>query len=335
MFHEFITRSVPRAAGLAALLGSLVLAPSAMGQAADLIKLNSGEVLSGKVLSQTDKVVKFQHPVLGVIDLPLNQVTILQNLTAKIAAEEKAKAEEAAKAKTAEAAKTAGVKTDPDSFFEGWKGRIEGGLNGSAGNSESLSLRFVLGLKRTTEEMETQVGSSYFYATDEGNKSKSRAETFARNDWFFKDSPWGLFALGRIEYDEFQSWLWRLSGYAGPSYTVIKDDTTLLRFRVGGGVQRELGRNNRNEFIPEGLFGVDFTHKLNDRTNIFANADYLPSLRDFSQYRIVAKGGLEFIIDPKSGMSLKLGAEDRYNSEPGTDRKKNDVEYFLTVGWDF
>ena len=156
MFHEFITRSIPRAAGLAVLVGSLALAPSALAQAAHSIKRNSVEILSGKILSQTDTVVKFEHPVLSVLNLPRNQIAVLQNL-----------------------------------------------------------------------------------------------------------------------------------------------------------------------------------FMLNVRTNLFASADFLPSLRDFSQHCFVAKGGLKFVIDPKSGTNLKLGAEDRDNSEPGTGRKKNDVEYFLTVGWDF
>lgn len=325
-------------AGIAAVLVALSAGTSyAAGGAGggDLIKLDSGEVLAGKILEETADSVKFEHPVLGVLTLSKGRVSVLQNLTSKVAAEQRAKAEAEAKAKAAEAAKAAGFKPEPESFFEGWKGRIEGGLAGSSGNSEQLALRFVLGLARKTATMETAAGASYIYATSDGDKSKSRGEGFIRNDWLFKDSPWGFFALGRVEYDEFQSWLWRLSAYAGPSYTLINNDRTLLRLRAGAGLQKELGRDNRNEIIPEALFGADFTHKLDDRSSLFANVDYLPSLRNFSEYRVVAKGGYEFIVDPKTNMSLKLGVEDRYNSEPGSGRKKNDVDYFLTVGWEF
>jgi hypothetical protein len=48
-----------------------------------------------------------------------------------------------------------------------------------------------------------------------------------------------------------------------------------------------------------------------------------------------AKAGWEIVVDPEVNMTLKLGVEDRYNDNPGPDRKKNDIEYFALLAWSF
>ncbi|MDX2147360.1 MAG: DUF481 domain-containing protein [Planctomycetota bacterium] len=219
-------------------------------------------------------------------------------------------------------------------FFEGWKGNIEGGLNGSDGNSENLSFRFGVGANRKVETMETVANFTYAYATDDGEKSKNRAEFFGKNDWLFKDSPWGFFAQAKLEYDDFQDWDWRLSLYAGPTYTVIKNERTTFRLKAGAGATKEFG-STRNEWIPEGIVGFDLTHKLTDRQSVYVSAEYLPSLSDFPDYRINAKAGWEILVDPEVNMTLKLGIEDRYNSNPGPGFRKNDVDYFIILAWTF
>jgi len=333
-------------------LTALLLALTGTSLRADDIRLASGEILSGKVLSTDAKTVRFLHPVLGELSLPAAQITILpKDAAARAAALKNAPApmtpEAIAAANPASAqvnpnpapaptpAPTPAKPKDPESFWEGWKGTVDLGLNGSAGNSENFSLRGAVGLKRTTEPMETAVNFSYIYATDDGRATKSRAEASIRNDWLFKDSPWGFFAQGKFEFDDFQSWLYRVSAFAGPSYTFIKNDTTLLRGRVGFGLSREIMRRADNAITPEALAGLDFEHKLNDRTKVFANVDYLPSLKRFTTFRIDSKAGLEILLDKDSGMNFKLGAADRYQSNPGPGAKRNDIDYFATLGWNF
>jgi len=91
----------------------------------------------------------------------------------------------------------------------------------------------------------------------------------------------------------------------------------------------------KEEFVPELDLGLDFSHKLTERQNIFASIDYYPSLSDFPQYRALGKAGWEIVVDPEVNMYLKIGVSDRYISNPGTGFKKNDLEYFLTLGWEF
>jgi len=228
-----------------------------------------------------------------------------------------------------------GAASEPASFWEGWTGTVEAGLNGSDGNSESLNVRGSIGASRKTSKMETTIGLLYTYGSSDGEESQNRGEFNVKNEWLFgKDSRWGFFAMARAEYDAFQDWDWRLSGFLGPSYAFIRNDRTLLRGRVGFGGSYEIGGDDE-EFTPELLIGADFEHKLNDRQKLYASVEYLPSLSEFPEYRVNAKAGWEIVVDPETKMFLKLGIEDRYDSSPGEGNKRNDIDYFATIGWAF
>jgi hypothetical protein len=104
---------------------------------------------------------------------------------------------------------------------------------------------------------------------------------------------------------------------------------------VGLGGSKTWGGNADDDFRPEAMAGVDFEHKLTERQKITAMLEYYPSLDNFPDYRLVAAAGYELLVDPESNMFLKIGLADRYDSNPGDGKKKNDFEYFATLSWVF
>jgi hypothetical protein len=220
-------------------------------------------------------------------------------------------------------------------WTNGWKHNVDVGFNGSDGNSRTFSGRGGIGAERKAQDMETKAGVSYVFAKDRSTKTKSRGEAFLRNDWIWPESRWGLWALGRLEYDEFQLWDWRASVFFGPSYTFIKNERTLLRGRAGLGAVYEFGGDAEEELEFSGMLGVDFEHKLTERSKIFATVEWIPNFSDWYEYRMVGAAGYELLVDPESGMLLKLGVSDRYDSDPGTGVERNDFEYFGTLSWTF
>lgn len=328
-------------------IASMMLASGAAHASDTQIRLASGETLKVTIVELTETHLKCVHPVLGEFLIPRDQVVI-------VAPEGVAPEGAAASGEPAADAATDGVNAQPDapapeaeappadpvpeptlSFWRGWKRTVDLGMIGSDGNSETFGARGAFGMERKVEKMETTIGLTYVYNTDNGEKTKSRGELTARNEWLFgKDSRWGFFAEAKVEYDEFQDWDWRLSGFVGPSYAFIKNDKTLLRGRVGAGGSYEIGGDDQ-KFEPALLLGLDFEHAFNERNKVFASAEYLPSLSDFPEYRVNSKAGWEILVDEKSGANLKLGVIDRYDSDPGDGFKSNDIEYFATLGWSF
>lgn len=222
----------------------------------------------------------------------------------------------------------------PKGFFEGWDFSVEAGLNGSTGNTERVSFRGGLGGERKTEEMETRLGFVYQYAQDDGVATEHRAALDGRNDWLFPESPWRWFAQARFEYDQFQDWNTRLSGFTGPGYELVKNDTTLILLRAGLGGNYRWGGDDKG-FTPEALAGIDIEHQISERQKIFFTGEVYPNLEDGGEFRALARGGWEILVDPEMDMTLKLGFEDRYDSNPGPGTKENDLDYFLALVFKF
>lgn len=223
----------------------------------------------------------------------------------------------------------------PESFWSGWDGSVAFGLNGSTGNTESVSLRGTIGARRVTERMDTTLGFLYTYSNRDSESTENRARFDARNDWLFGEgSRWRYFVLGFVEYDQFQDWDLRLGLFTGVGYDFIKSERTTLTGRVGLGAVTDLGGED-DEVRLEGLLGIDWVHQLNDRNKLFASATYYPDLTDMPEFRIEAKAGWEIKLAESNGMFLSLGVEDRYDSDPGGNAKNNDFAYFALLGWNF
>ncbi len=219
-------------------------------------------------------------------------------------------------------------------WTEGWDYAFSAGISGASGNNENFSGRLSLTGERKTDEMETTGHASYIYSTSDGEQSASRGEIGLRNDWLL-DGPWRFFAQGKYEYDEFQAWQHRLSGALGFGYEFINNDKTTLIGRAGVGGSYEFGKNADEEFVPEGLLGLDWTHQLSENTKLTATTTYFPSFDDFGEFRWNSGAGIEVLLDGDSGMTMNAGIEHRHDSTPGAGIKPNDVSYYMGVGWKF
>jgi putative salt-induced outer membrane protein YdiY len=220
-------------------------------------------------------------------------------------------------------------------WIKSWTGGIEIGLNGSEGNSENFNVHAGANAQRKTDLYDTRLSLTYLRASADGDVTKNRFEANAQNDWIFaKGSPWRYFIRGTYENDDFQDWQQRLTLSNGLGYAFIENERTTFIGRAGVGVRRDWGSSD-NRWHPEGLLGMDLSHKLTERQLLTATVELFPDLLDLSDFRARVKVGWEILVDPETKMSLKLGVEDRYDSDPGPDKKKNDIDYFALLVWSF
>lgn len=304
-------------------------APQPLTAEDTLVTLTNGDLIRGKLVSDGDPVV-VNHPVLGQLSFPRSAIASVRSMSA-------ADATKATAAATDAAAKVPPPPPppDPDSWFKGWKGLVELGASGASGNTETFSGRFGIGATRETSKTKTTAGLSYNYGTDDGEKSKDNGRFDIRNDWLPQgDSKWRPFVQGSLEYDQFQDWDWRWSGFAGLGYELIKNDRFLLLPRFGIGASQEIGGSD-TKIHPEGLLGADFEWKINERSKFFVSGDTYWQLDELPAYRAFIRAGYEVLVDDKSGMTLKLGIEDRYDSSPGEGRNRNDLTYFALMAVPF
>ena len=219
-------------------------------------------------------------------------------------------------------------------LLPGWTGSFELGLTGASGNNDRFNLRAAAGLSRETDATADQIALTYSYAKDEGAQTENRLDATGRHDWKFADSPWRIYIGASYEYDEFQDWDHRLSLGPGVGYQAIKDDRTDLLLRLGAVATREFGGSD-DSWTPELDLGLDLAHRLTERQSLTVTLDLYPAIDEFGPYRFEGDAAWQIDIDPEANLFLKIGLEDRYDSDPGPDRKRNDLTYYATVGWAF
>lgn len=220
------------------------------------------------------------------------------------------------------------------SLLQAWEGRVDIALTGTTGNSESNNFRVELGLDRETERNDTAVRALYRYGTSDGAEGENRAQIGLRNDYKFADSRWLLFGEVKYEYDNFQDWDHRISFAVGPGYRLLVGPKHMLTGRVGYGAFYEVGGDNE-EYQSEVVIGVDYKWNIKDKHTFELTSEYRPSLEDSNNYRILSRANYDILLDESSNLYLRLGAESRYDSDPGPDRRRHDVDYFLALGWTF
>lgn len=220
------------------------------------------------------------------------------------------------------------------SFLKGWTGSVEFGLNGSTGNTEELDVLGRFDARRDTDRYLTRVTASFEYGTAEGEETDNEFTIDARNSWKLRDPRWRIFLQGGYEYNEFEDWLHRFTLGPGVEYQAINNDRTELLLRAGVQARKEVGGED-NTWSLEGVIGFDATHKLTERQTLEAGFDFYPQLDDIGPYRFEADLAWRIEVDPAANLFLRTGIHSEYDSTPGPDRKRHDLDYYLTLGWAF
>jgi putative salt-induced outer membrane protein YdiY len=221
----------------------------------------------------------------------------------------------------------------PDYWFgeDPWTAGVELGINGSEGNNNVFSMRSGGHLKRETTRWKFDSSLVYNKNHTNGVETQNNGKLDARLDRNLAESPWTLFVLENLIYDEFQAFDVQLSLNSGVGYRWIKTETLDFLTRVGAGATREFG-GVENDWQPTALFGLDYEHQLTKMQRATAKVDYFPEWEDFRAYRVVADLGWQINLDRPKNMSLKLSVIDRYDSTP-EGAEPNNLDYAVLLIW--
>lgn len=322
---------------------------------ADTVTLTNGDALSGQIVERTDAQVVLDHAVLGRLTLPAGQVasvTSEQEAPPAVAAQVTGRSAGATETPPTPAAEqpagtvapaAAAVAQEPappppgwfgTSLFRGWKTTLAAGFSGAAGNSvnQSVNAQF----KMTYEDADDRIAwdNTYFLKNEGDTRSQNEFKSELVRDWLIPDSKWFYFANAAYQYDDLESWQHRTSGFGGVGYTWVKNDDFEFLTRFGAGLTYEFGEVQ--ELTPEALIGaVVVKWKIADNQTLSASNTLIPSFSHLGEYRNTSSLEWKLAVDKDSGMSVKLGLENEYESEPEGDDRHNDLKYYGAIVWDF
>jgi putative salt-induced outer membrane protein YdiY len=197
-----------------------------------------------------------------------------------------------------------------------WDTSLELGINGSSGTSESFSIRAGGSIKRESRFSKLDLSTYHNRTTTSGESTQNNAQLDVRNDWLLDEcSPWTLFGSGNVFYDEFQAFDLQTNANTGVGYRFVHDPDLGMIGRVGGGTSREFGGPD-DRWVPESLFGFEYNQQLSQTQKFYTKLDYFPEWEEFGEFRLVADAGWEIELAQPSNLSLKISANDRYDSTP-------------------
>jgi hypothetical protein len=218
-----------------------------------------------------------------------------------------------------------------------WFGSADFGLNGANGNSDLLNVRATWNVRRKTDDNVFTSDLQYVYSQQDAALKAHQALFNTRDEILFPGSRWSAFGAGQLEYDQLRAYRFRVGSYLGVGFAVTDTPDMVLKLRAGAGATHEIGTQGTGtpeRWVPELLFGYDFRYKLNDRSTFVSILDYYPKADDPRQWRMRARSAYEYILDPARGAFMRLGVQERYDSDPGN-AKRNDINYFATMGIKF
>ncbi len=227
-----------------------------------------------------------------------------------------------------------------------WRGSIGAGLSITSGNSKSSAFNLNGEAVRLTEQDKVRLYGTALYGKNRdnatGNESESANMQRIGGRYDYNLTP-VLFGFGGIDFerDKVAKLKFRAAPSVGLGAHLIKNDSTT--FDVFGGVGYVSdkfynpifidGSNRTTYNRAELLLGEASTHKLTSTTSFRQSLTVYPNLSNRGEYRAVFDAGLSVAMS--STMSLTLGLIDRYNSDPGTTVKKNDMLFVTGVGVKF
>jgi putative salt-induced outer membrane protein YdiY len=209
-----------------------------------------------------------------------------------------------------------------------WMGGVEFGLNGSEGNVDILKLRGGVDVRYDDGDNLFLLNALYVFTHHDDEMIEQKGLLTARDELAIADR-WAWYAQGTLEYDEFRNVNFRVAAHNGLSLTAMRNPGTVLRLRAGLGTEREFGGDS-NDWAPEGQFGADYELRLTKRTSLVAAGDYYPRLDNFRHFRVRGRVSLDMQVDPELNLFIRVGAMERYDSDPFGSRK-SDLDYFTTL----
>lgn len=212
-----------------------------------------------------------------------------------------------------------------------WELSFELGINGTAGNSETLSQVAGFNFKQVYDVHTLRIDALYNQASTGSTTTADNAMGRLRYDRDLGETRWSLFSNSTLEYDAFRAYDMRVATNGGFGYQLIDAEKTKFKGRFGAGASQEIGGPD-NDVVPEAVFGFDFEHHFREGSKLTCETDYYPEWGNFNEYRVNTVAGWEMPIDSLLNLSMKLAIINRYDSTPDS-LKPNDLTYSLLFLW--
>jgi putative salt-induced outer membrane protein YdiY len=212
-----------------------------------------------------------------------------------------------------------------------WETSAAAGVTITKGNSDTITGTGNIITQRKWSHNEVRLGADVTYGENDGVKSAEAYHAFGQYNWLFGDRLYSYFRVDGL-HDDIAHIQYRVAASPGAGYYFVKSTNTLLSAEIGPGVVFEHQGSRETAYLTLRV-GERFEHKFNDKTRVWQSTEFLPQVDRLKNYIVNTEVGLETKLTAK--LSLRVFAQDSYDNEPATGRKKNDVKLVTAVAYTF
>lgn len=211
-----------------------------------------------------------------------------------------------------------------------WDTSLSLGATLTSGNSETktANTRLTTERKGTPNEFRVLAEASYGEQQVTLEDGTKQDQTSVQNAHFLSEyrfipgtRNYGSLTLDVI-HDRIAAIDYRLAVGPGVGRYFIKSDTTTLSAEAG-----VVYIEDRVESIDDSRFAIRGSERgvlaLSKTAKLWESVDYIPTAGDLSRYLLNTEIGVEAAMTTR--VSLRLVAQDKYNSDPGPKSEKNDL----------
>lgn len=195
-----------------------------------------------------------------------------------------------------------------------------------------INLRLSAQAEHTSEFARLRMDCSYFLNSTNDDIVDNDFLFNTTQDWFFPDSDWSIFASGSYQWDAFEVWEHRVSGYLGPGRKLVDRPDLSIDLRTGVGATYEYGVP---QTLPEALLSMEWKWTIDDRQSFNGVFSYVPDFTMIEQYRLELNGEWNFRLQKEEGLSFYVGFRNQFQSIVPTGSTNNDLRLFGGIKYEF
>ncbi len=216
-----------------------------------------------------------------------------------------------------------------------WGYEVGVDLTGKSGNSDEsgMATRIKADLAGPNDSLGLYL--SIDKAKNKGNQTSNEVIAGATYNSFFKEKL-GWFVRSELESDEFEDIDFRVTTAGGLSYRFFKEEHHALSGRAGFSYRFESLDNGSTIKAPGLDFGLNHFYRIKKVGRVTTDIKFIPSVKDFSDFRLTQDTGFEFPLGGSGFFKLRLGISNFFNNNPAPGKVGLDTTYYtrLLFTWD-
>lgn len=329
-----------------ALIGAVCLtAVSARSQTVVFLELRNGDQLSGVILQETTNHVVLSNAWSKEVSVPVDQIAVRTLLPAMPLAGVGVPPAPPAAPPAAVEAPAPPRKAEPPSVAtdvtakpvepkkpKRWSGEVEVGMDVLQSSKTRqiyhgrAKATYIKDRFRNTSEI------SGAYGRTEGIVDANRVNSENKTDFDVGERTY-VYNLVGVGYDKVRKIDLRYEAGPGVGYHAFKQPTFVLNLEAGFNFQAEERSAGNNVERVYARLGENGSWKINSKLSFEHRFEYMPSIREPSEYRLRAEATLRYLL--WQNLSFKLSVVDNYDTSPARNVTPNDLQIRSSLGYKF